>query len=136
MAGQMQRPHFRPPFPGQSPRMGGFRSPPPAMERGPGLLPSPPWAFQSPPHQFGPRYGPYGGSPNTPPRDFSANRGGSNGKYSGRSPGHTPRRPGNNRSPYYHSPGQHGGPFQVETLPVDTLYEQKYWDMSVCQDIG
>ncbi|XP_066511867.1 M-phase-specific PLK1-interacting protein-like [Hoplias malabaricus] len=101
----MQRPHFRQPFPGAP----GFRSPPPG-----GLLPSPPWAFGNPPHPHGARFGPYGGSPHTPPRDFSGSRGGSGGKFSRRSPAHTPRRPqsGGRNPPFYPSPGQRRGAFQ------------------------
>ncbi|XP_017566870.2 M-phase-specific PLK1-interacting protein [Pygocentrus nattereri] len=149
----MQRPHFRHPYPGPGPRAGGFRSPPPAMERGPGMLPSPPWAFSNPPPQFGPRYGPYGGSPNTPPRDFSGGRGGgnsSNGKHSGRSPAHTPRRPSSGgrggtphrHSPYYHpSPGQHGGSFQGSPRTSSPFGRErggndmdKYYKPSMLQD--
>lgn len=111
----MQRPHFRPPYPAAGPRTGGFRSPPPALDRaGGGRFPSPPWAFPNGP--YGPRFGSYGGSPggHTPPREFSSNRGGSGG---GKSAGHTPRRPNGSptyRHSPYQSPGAHSG-YQVET---------------------
>ncbi|XP_055058282.1 M-phase-specific PLK1-interacting protein [Misgurnus anguillicaudatus] len=108
----MQRPHFRHPRHGPGPA--GFRSPPPAYDRTGSTLPSPPWGFSPPLPPFGPRFG--RGSPNTPPREFFGNRGGSGGKYfNDQSPGHTPRRsnPSPRGTPYRRSPydnqGRHGG---------------------------
>ncbi|XP_062844222.1 M-phase-specific PLK1-interacting protein [Trichomycterus rosablanca] len=103
----MQRGNFRTPQNGTAQRAGGFRSPPPGMDRPGCRFPSPPWA--RPNAGYGPRFSPYGGgSPDTPPRDFSVNRG---GKYNNRSPLNTPRRsncsPAYRTSPYQ-SPGQSG----------------------------
>ncbi|KAK1790149.1 hypothetical protein P4O66_014073 [Electrophorus voltai] len=111
----MQRQNFR--HQAMGPRPGGFRSPPPGFGRAAGLMPSPPWPFPNPPPPpYGPRFGQYCGSPNTPPREFSGNRGGGGRKYNGKSAGHTPRRPNcspRGTTPHRHSPyqtpGQHAG---------------------------
>ncbi|XP_041944056.1 M-phase-specific PLK1-interacting protein [Alosa pseudoharengus] len=98
----MQRPHFRHPAnsAGPPPRPGGFRSPPPGFIGGQGGMCSPPWAFAgAPPSPFGPRFGQYCGSPNTPPRDF---RGSSTNDSFNRSSGS-----GGKTRPYGASPGQH-----------------------------
>ncbi|XP_076837309.1 M-phase-specific PLK1-interacting protein [Brachyhypopomus gauderio] len=94
----MQRPNFR--HQGMGPRPGGFNSPPPAFA-------SPPWAFPNTPPPFGP--GHHGGSPNTPPREFGANRGGGNGPYNDRAAGRaycSPRGTPPSRHAPYHAPGR------------------------------
>lgn len=119
----MQRPNFRYPAnsAGPPPRPGGFRSPPPGFVSRQGGMQSPPWGFAgAPPSPFGPRFGQYCGSPNTPQGDFrgsssSFNRSGGGGKprHYGFSPDqHTPRRSFENRrgnSPR-HSPFQSPSP--------------------------
>ncbi|XP_030631215.1 M-phase-specific PLK1-interacting protein [Chanos chanos] len=123
----MQRPNFRHPSQGMGPRPGMFGSPTPAFDnRAGGMFTSPPWTFpNAPPPPFGPRFGQYCGSPNTPPREFGGNRGYGNSGSGGKgrfnnsfSPAHTPRRPNTNprgtpsykKSPYHsQSHGQHGG---------------------------
>lgn len=128
----MHRPNIRHPSPGgMGPRPGGFRSP--TVDNGGGMFPSPSRGFRggrSP--NFGPRYGQFGGSPNSPgPGDFGGNGnrgyGGSGGKYyNNRSPMHSPRMqnatsprggPPYRQSPYQsHSPAQHSQGYQVKTL--------------------
>ncbi len=112
----MQRSQFRHPRPGSGPRAAGFRSPPPAFDRTGSMFPSPPWAFSTPPPPFGPRFGQC--SPNTPPREFSGNRGGGGKYFNGQSPAQTPHRssPSPRGAPFrrspYESPRRHSG-YQV-----------------------
>ncbi|XP_051984388.1 M-phase-specific PLK1-interacting protein-like [Xyrauchen texanus] len=144
----MQRPLFRHPRQGSGQRAAGFRSPPPAYDRTCNMFSSPPWAFSTPP-PFGPRFGQR--SPNTPPREFGDNRGGSGGKYfNSRSPGHTPRRsnPSPRGTPYrhspYESPGRHSGhqgsprtstPFgSTHGRERGTNDTEKYYKPSMLQD--
>lgn len=113
----MQRSHFRPPHPAA----GGFRTPPPALDRtGGGRFPSPSCGFPNGP--YGARFGSYGGSPvtHTSPREFGGNRSGGSGMYNAKSPGHTPRRPSGSpasRLSPYQSPGAPHGGYQSPGAP-------------------